>query len=608
MSQRLYRSHQNFDNSKTWLARIMFAAVIICVSSPSADCQTPAEASPAAAVINLESVNSAFGDLKFLFELVGSRNEYQTLQETMDLLVTGVNPSQLCQIQTFVTSSKLERLILLPVASDGDFRDFLRNLWDADMRSAPAPEKKMNSEIPEATRKKLRSLNLPSNERLMFDLWDGFARWDEGYARLSQDHTIVRKSVRPRTATSDSTLSIHIDGSAALEEARHGAFGNFKSEQLAKLKRRKSENKTEFEMRTSLTKVRLALQEIVFAESTDAKFQMGLEHSAKRAVLAGTISPMPGSSLANAVDRQQNSINRFRQIPSGQTVAAGSLNLPVSGNMLADWKSLAQSVKANALAKLEAAQGLTESAKADDQGFAEFICDLSEAAAAEPVSNAFVQIWKNESGSLVSVWGVAIEDTKRFLTRLQKLASNRQVTLSEIPDDISVYQVHVSHWLHEYPDFFDSQGSVLIACGKDTIWIGFGENAADRLKGVFKEQTTSTAVSADVAVEVSANMLPFAKIWKRIHDRRSTTAPAESRASFEDKKGSIIPLGGLASFVEGMDLASMAAAAYQEGDANLAASVKLIDGKYIIKAQAEEGTLRLAGLALTQFVKENIGD
>ncbi len=88
----------------------------------------------------------------------------------------------------------LQPVASLPVATDTDFRKFLRALSDIDVKTAPTTER-----VPASIRSKLETLKLQPNERLIYSLYDGFLRFAGGYVHLGQDLQVVRLSRSRRT-------------------------------------------------------------------------------------------------------------------------------------------------------------------------------------------------------------------------------------------------------------------------------------------------------------------------------------------------------------------------------------------------------------------------
>src|SRR5262245_56619553 len=150
------------------------------------------DAGRAVVTAQLSSIDKAYAEAKFVFDLVGDQKGYETLKETIDVFLAGVETGKPCDVRVFATPDGLVTVGSQAVASEADFKKFARNLWDVDVKSAPPPEPALMPQVPANIRTKLSSLKLKPNERLIFGITDGFMRFEKGHVRIGDTLDAVR--------------------------------------------------------------------------------------------------------------------------------------------------------------------------------------------------------------------------------------------------------------------------------------------------------------------------------------------------------------------------------------------------------------------------------
>src|SRR6185436_2515622 len=101
-----------------------------------------------------------------------------TLKSTMEVFIIGVDPAKPSGVRLYVSGGGLPYVLTVPVKDEKAFKEFLTNLWDLDLKTAPPPLPVMGPQVPAAKKKLADSLKLTKNERLMFNLFDGFLRFE----------------------------------------------------------------------------------------------------------------------------------------------------------------------------------------------------------------------------------------------------------------------------------------------------------------------------------------------------------------------------------------------------------------------------------------------
>src|SRR5262249_3010824 len=153
----------------------------------------------------------------------------------------------------------------------------LSNLWDLDLKTVPPPQPIQLPQVPLAKKKEADALKLTKYERLMFNLFDGFVRYEppaagrpDGLALVGQQLADVRATAGPTPADllKGQDLVVVIDGTDHTPAARREAFAKAKSEMLGALKKTDGEAEAAFALRKAVTEHQLAEVERFFADSS----------------------------------------------------------------------------------------------------------------------------------------------------------------------------------------------------------------------------------------------------------------------------------------------------------------------------------------------------
>ena len=85
--------------------------------------------------------------------------------------------------------------VIVPVKNEADFKKFLHNLWDLDVKTAPPPTPALAPQVTKSVQAKLKSHKLESNERIVFGLSEGFLRFESGQVHIGETLEGVRIGV-----------------------------------------------------------------------------------------------------------------------------------------------------------------------------------------------------------------------------------------------------------------------------------------------------------------------------------------------------------------------------------------------------------------------------
>src|SRR5262249_28292643 len=143
---------------------------------------------------------------------------------------------------------------------DAAYADMISNLWDLDVKTAPAPSAALTRQIPQSVRTRLANLKLQPHERLIFGLTDGFLSYESGDVHVATKLEDVRlaKGGLPDELVKGHDLAIFIDGKAQTPEERKAAFEKARQEMVGAITKGEKEHEAVFEARKAFTEQFLA--------------------------------------------------------------------------------------------------------------------------------------------------------------------------------------------------------------------------------------------------------------------------------------------------------------------------------------------------------------
>ncbi len=570
------------------------------------------EAGPSEApvlTVALSSVQRGYGDVKVVFDLAHDAKGFQTFKETVNVFLTGVAADKPCELRIFATRDGLQTVGVLPVGSDAEFKKFLRNLWDVDVKTAPPPEPALMPQVPAAVRSKLQNQKLQPNERLIFGLSEGFVRHESEHVHLAESLEAVRRPAGTKgvVASTEATVSLHIDGQSATPDQRHKAFDKARERTLSQLKKNEHESDAGFALRKALVDYQFAKMRLVFSETSHGDFRWTTSHEKKQSEWNAEITPAGGTSLANDLARVGQSPDEFTGVSKQNAVFAGSINLPVNRELGKSLKTVVQQGRVVAKTRIDRAQDLDASQKSIDSDFAALVFDVIDDVADMSSFNGFVRTWSNGDGTLTTVGATQVGDGQKYQERVQKFPARESVGRKGNSENrVEVHKIALRQWRQEYPELFDSEGTVLIGTSKNAVWYAVGAKALERLDQAIQEAEGRSESKSEMAIDLYAEMGPLAEVCAQLHSRKPEgTARRIAEKSKRDEKPSV---ARAASIVADLNLPKIAAEAYQDGKDSVSFTLKRAGDKATLSARFDEGTLRFIGKALSKFVKDNLED
>jgi len=554
------------------------------------------------------SINRVYDELKLVFDLAEDQKGFKTLKETLDVFIDGVETDKPCGVRVYVTADGLLSVASLPVRNEADFKKFLRNLWDLDLKTAPPPEPAKLPQVPAAVRSKVQNLKLQSNERVVFGLNEGFIRFESGQVHLGASLDAVRSARGGLSAPKNApTMLLRIDGESAPPARRREAFEKAKEHILSLPKKGERESEAGFALKKAMLDYQLAKYELLFADSSQMQLAWTTSHEKKRANIEVEVGAAKGTSLAEDIGRIGQSPDEFAGVSRQDAVLAGSFNVPIDPLLARSLKAVVRQGREAASEKIAQASNLKAGQKAIDKEFVDLLFDVIDDVAGMSIFNGFVRTWSNADGTLTTVGAAQVSGGEKYREAVRKFKSRERVEQTSTgPTGVEIHKVIVTQWQNDYRELFDRDGSVFIGTSEKAVWYAVGANALERLEQSLAEAGGHSATKRESAVELTAEMRPLVAVWKAIDGRRPTGAAAKFKEKSEPKQNPSVAQA--ASVLTSLELPGIAVEAFQAGQDNVSLSLARRGDKVTLSAQFDAGTLRFVGKALSKFVKDNLED
>lgn len=591
----------------------------------SADDKATSADKPAITVV-FPNTNEVFKDLKFVFDLVGDEKGYETLRDTIEIFLEGIDTTQPGGIRIYPTAEGLRPVVTLPIAAnvpagkkvtpaelqklhDAQFKKLRDNLWGLDVKTAPPPEPKLITKIPNSVKTRLGSLKLGANEFLVFGVNDGFMKYESAHVHLGRLLPDVRlaKAGLPVELVKGHDLAVLIDGMAQSPEARKKAFEQARQELVGALTKGEHEEETMFVARKAVVEHQLAEVERFFVESSRIHVGWNVAAEEKHARLELELEALPDTALAKSVDLLGQAPDEFAGVSKDGSVFNLSINFALD-ELRKEFVKNSAKLERDALKKdIAVKEQLSEEQKQIDSDLVDLAFDVADGIADLALCNAFIRSWWNADGTLTSVGAGRIPDGSRgkFEKMLEKFAErgpdNKVEMKVETEGDIDIHRLTIPTIQKDYPEFIGADGVVLVGMSEKSMWLATGENSLERLKKAIQEARTAGAKPGP-DFELAMNFGPFVEVREKQAARAPKPEPKKSADGTKSKKEKI------ESFISPADLRKLALEAFKEGKDTMTISLHREEKVAKLQMQFDEGLIRFVGKVMSKFVKENLGE
>ncbi|HTI51633.1 MAG TPA: hypothetical protein VL475_11800 [Planctomycetaceae bacterium] len=604
----------------TKLARLAIAALIAMGAGQArAESKSPIErsAEPAFTVV-LPSVDMLYDDLKFVFDLAKDEKGYKTFRDTLDVYFEGVERDRSGTLRVFVGEEGLRTILSAPVKSEADYKKFVENLWDLDIKTDPPPTPAQLPQVPRDIQNRQKTLHLQPSERIVFGLYDAFLKHGKGQVHLGTRLEDVRamQGELPKLATKGDRLEIRLNGEQQSPDVRHRAFAKSKDSMLSDLTRDEDETEADFALRRALVAHQLGGPELLFSEARTATAGWTLLREKKKATLRAEVTGAKDTSLAKTIAGVGEHPDLFSGVAKAEAVLLSSVNAPIPPARSQSMGEVIRQARRVASEKIADSRDLDDRQKKFDQDLADFAFDVTDDIISEPVLNSVLRIWSGPNGALTTVGGARVADGQKFVERLHKLrgrSGQEAVELSIAKESgAEIHRLRLAGVPADFQELFDRDGTMYVATAANAVWFALGVESLERLKHALHEASQPGKKSSS-ALAFEARLGPLAQAWDRIHSRRKKDAP--SKADANDKKAKPEKSETLKgkvthakSVLSDLNLQEVAVHAFQAGQDNLSLAVDRKGESLALTCEVDEGFLRFVGEALSKFVKENLED
>ena len=522
--------------------------------------------------VDLPNIDHFYSDLKLLFDLAGDQKGLKTLKDTINEFLVGVETGKSGGVRVYSMDDGLRTVASLPIKSEADFKKFLENLYDLDVKTAPPPKPALASQVPKKVQADLKSLKLDSHERLVFGLYEGVLKYETGEVLIGDTLESVRlaKAGSPAELAKGVSLSVRFDGTLLTPEQRREALKKTRGRLLQNVKKWESETDAEFGHRKAMIEQALTDVGNFLADASQSRLNWVTSHEKKQAHVDIETTADAGSPLAKRIERIGQTPDAFAGISKEGCVAWAAINLPLDEQRQESIKTVSKHSHAAAKERIES-DARNPSRRAQLTDLDDLISSIADDVAAMPEFNGCLRTWSNKAGTLTSVGAVRVSDTTRVMEFLQKLKGHSHegetVKLKVASEaGVDIHQVTNAQWQKDYPELFDDEGSVYVGTSDKAVWYALGEQGLERLKQAISEAGHGAAKSGPG--EFRASLLPLAEVWNKIQSRQSPST-GKAKVKKEKVKEAVQEkhpkAAQAASVVRDLDLSKLAVEAFPEG-------------------------------------------
>src|SRR5262245_13992090 len=426
---------------------------------------------------------------------------------------------------------------------DASFAELISNLWDLDVKTAPAPSPALNRQIPKAIQTKLPGLKLAPNERLIFGLTDGYLSYESGHVHLGTKIEDVRlaKGGLPPELVKGHDLAIYIDGNAQTKEERKTAFDKARQELVGAITKGESESEAVFEFRKAVTGHQIAEVERFFVEASQIHIGWNVSAANKHARLEIEMEGLPQTSLEQSVDMLGTVPDDFAGVSKNNAVLAISGTIPLDTLRKDFWTTISKLGRKDMKQQVADDANLSEELKKVDGDLTDILFDVVDDIPVLGFVNGFIRCWSNGDGTLTTVGAWQCPDGTRkkvedFLAKTAaRVPGNTLVTLEDA-EDVKIHQLTVPDIAKESPEFIDKDGIVYVGLTDKTVWLSTGALSQERLRTAIKEAKAAGPKAAP-SVDMFLKFAPFVEARDKYKQRNPVAAAKPVAAAVKTKEG-----------------------------------------------------------------------
>ncbi len=603
---------RNFRTTGTVSILLTIAALFAGRTAYAADEKPPI-------IVVLPTTADFFKDLKFTFDLVKDDKGYETLKETLQTFLVGVDESERAGIRVYYTPEGLPSVLSFPVKSDAEFKKLISNLWDLDVKTAPAPTPQLDRQITKAVRQKTTSIKPAKNERVIFGLSDLFLRYDAGHVHIGKLPTETRMAkggISPEIAKGHD-IAILIGGGSLTPEDRKKGFERARKEIVGAIVKMEGENDEEFAVRKAITEHDLGELERFFVESSRIFIGWTVSDAKKHARAAFELEFHPGTALDKSADMLGETPDPFAGVSKANAVLSLQGNFALDPMRVQLMKTFPKLVQ-NMLKKYVADnKKLSDGQRATNNTLADLMFEIMNGMPAIEAINGFIRCYANADGTITSLGAARIPNGNRG--KFEKLVASFAAaagggngnTKVDAEGDVEIHRVALNGIEKDVPEFIGKDGAY-IGIADEAVWLASGAGALDRLKTAIQEAKAAGPKKDMVVVDLFLKFGPFIKAQDSYAVRNPVVAKAAPEVKKADgiKKKDVdaktVSKKKVDSLVGEGKLRRQAIECFNDGKDTMTLQVDR-DGKLCrMNVQFEESLIKFVAKSMSTFVKENL--
>lgn len=518
--------------------------------------------------IQLRSAKEFFDDIKFIFDLAKSPKQYETLTQTLDLFLTGVDRTQVISIRGYVVGETLSYVVALPIKSQAELKKFLETASDIDVKNKPVKDQK--------------------NVYQLFNLVDGYLRYDEGLkvAIIGENLQDVLniKTVPDVALMKQYDLAVHINNDAAGMPQRKKTYEKIRQEAAASIKKQPKEGEYGFKFRKMEIEQQLDELERFFVEAEHITLGWTTSVAKKMATLNIELKALPNTSLAQSVEILGKTPTAFGGIEKKGAVLTGSINFGVDEMRQKHIVDGAKIGKPLADEKVAANSKLTDDQRKSRAGIAYLFFDLAESVSKLKVFDGFVRVYPGKEGVYTTVGGFRTDESDKVVALLKeqvkRLGAERVKISADKEGDVEIHEIVAPDEQKLYPELIAKDGKCYLATSKTEMWYALGHDALPALKKAIGQAKEAKDPEAPVA-EFYGHIGPFVSVIdRRLGEKRNEELSKIAKEVFK-------PLQNVL-----------------EGTETITLSIHRKEEQVNVHLQFDEDILRFAGKVMADFVKK----
>ena len=526
-------------------------------------------------------------DLKALLNLTNSKEkkQWKNVRGYLDEFSQGVNEGKPIRIDFMTERADLPKRISIPVTDIKAFRSGLEILGVESGRASGASRRDKN----------LYQLK---------DSYDGFMRYLGGYATFGSEKNdiaaLVLKGVESDIAgivarrfnLGAELVNTKLDEPSI--QLRRNKFQDIRENARSALKKKSTETKAAFELRSALARHQMDEAERLMADIERLTVGLKFENDVKDAMVVLDLKPIANSELAKTM-------NEFSQIPdmfaaikrADNSILSLRVNHPLDEmrrkNYAENWK----------LAVPETHERIdrndtTDTEKKFAKELAAHTYNMLKQGSERGNVNGFIEVTRETDGKHIMLTGLNVPaecDLVGFLELIPKASAKQSLEKNVAKyGKTDIHKLTIkSRYDAEFQDFFGNDGVVWIGTSDSGLWMGVGKGAEKKLEEAIKLVEAKEPQDMGDIVNLFVHLRPWVDLVHRLETKLAL--PTDRRAKTRRQEARELRRRALEAMSDMDDTMTMKWAKVQ-GD-RLESSTKV-----------STGVLRLLGKLLAKFSKE----